>query len=42
MMFKLAQSGSKHGRKLNAPTLSLFLLEGKVFTDGVLEISHAA
>ncbi|MFN7805128.1 MAG: IS256 family transposase, partial [Planctomycetaceae bacterium] len=42
MMFKLAQSASKHWRKLNAPTLILSLLEGKVFTDGVLQLTHAA
>jgi hypothetical protein len=41
-MFKLAQSASKHWRKLNAPTLILSLLEGKVFTDGVLQLTHAA
>jgi len=42
MMFKLAQSASRHWRKLNAPTLILSLLEGKVFTDGVLQLTHAA
>ncbi len=42
MMFTLAQSASRHWRKLNDPTLILSLLEGKVFTDGVLQRTHAA
>jgi len=42
MMFKLAQSTSRHWRKLNAAILILSLLEGKVFTDGVLQLTHAA
>ena len=41
MMFKLAESVSKHWRKLNAPTLILSLLERKAFTDGVLQLTHA-
>ena len=41
-MFKFAQSASKHWRKLNAPNLNLCLLEEKVFTDGVLQLTHAA
>jgi hypothetical protein len=42
MMSHLAQSAPKQWRKLNAPTLILSLLEGKVFTDGVLQHTHAA
>jgi hypothetical protein len=42
MMFKLAQSAAKHWRKLNSPELILSLLEGKVFTGGVLQLTHAA
>jgi hypothetical protein len=42
MMFNLAQSAAKHWRKLNSPELILSLLEGKVFTDGVLQLTHAA
>jgi hypothetical protein len=42
MMFKLAQSAAKHWRKLNSPELILSLVEGKVFTDGFLQLTHAA
>ena len=42
MMFKLAQSAAKHWRKLNSPELILSLVEGKVFSDGVLQLTHAA
>jgi putative transposase len=40
MMFKLAQSAEKHWRRLNGHHQIVLLLEGKVFTDGVLQ--HAA
>jgi hypothetical protein len=42
MMFKLAQPASKHWRKLNALTLILSILEGKVFTDRVLQLNQVA
>jgi len=42
MMFKLAQSSAKHWRKLNSPELILSLVEGKVLTDGVVQLTHAA
>ena len=42
MMFKLALAASRQCRKLNAPPLILSLLGGKVFTDGVLQLTHAA
>ncbi|MFN9371254.1 MAG: hypothetical protein ACK6D3_05150 [Planctomycetaceae bacterium] len=42
MKSKLAQSASRHWRNLNAATLILSPLEGKVFTDGVLQLTHAA
>jgi hypothetical protein len=42
MMFKLAQSAAKHWRNLIFPDLILSILEGKVFTDGVLQLTYAA
>jgi hypothetical protein len=42
MMFKLAQSLAKHWRKLNSPELTHSVLEEKGFTDGVLQLTHAA
>ncbi len=42
MMFKLAQFPAKHWRDLNSPELILSLVEGKVFTDGALQLTHAA
>jgi transposase-like protein len=40
MMFKLAQSAEKHWRRLNGHDQIILLLEGRVFTDGILQ--HAA
>jgi putative transposase len=40
MMFKLAQAAEKHWRRLNGHQQIGLLLEGKIFTDGVLQ--HAA
>jgi hypothetical protein len=37
MMFKLAQSAAKRWRRLNAHEQIILLLEGRVFTDGVLQ-----
>jgi hypothetical protein len=40
-MFKLAESASRHWRKLHAFNLIHSLLEGKVFTHGILQLIHA-
>jgi putative transposase len=40
MMFKLAQAAEKHWRRLNGHQQIVLLLEGRIFTDGVLQ--HAA
>lgn len=40
MMFKLAQAAEKHWRRLNGHQQILLLLQGKIFTDGILQ--HAA
>lgn len=40
MMFKLAQAAEKHWRRLNGHQQIVLLIEGKIFTDGVLQ--HAA
>ena len=40
MMFKLAQSAEKHWRRLNGHEQIVLLLQGKTFTDGILQ--HAA
>lgn len=40
MMFKLAQAAEKHWRRLNGHHQIVLLLEGRIFTDGVLQ--HAA
>jgi putative transposase len=37
MMFKLAQSASRRWRRLNGHHQIILVLEGKVFTDGVLQ-----
>jgi putative transposase len=37
MMFKLAQSASKRWRRLNAHHQIVLVLEGRIFTDGVLQ-----
>jgi hypothetical protein len=37
MMFKLAQSASRRWRRLNGHHQIVLVLEGKVFTDGVLQ-----
>ncbi len=37
MMFKLAQAAQKRWRRLNKHELIIHLIEGKVFTDGVLQ-----
>lgn len=37
MMFKLAQSAEKHWRRLNGHQQIVLLLEGRVFTDGILQ-----
>jgi putative transposase len=42
MMFKLAQSAARHWHKLNSPERIRSLLEGKGFTDGILQLTHAA
>jgi hypothetical protein len=42
MMFKLGHSAAKHWCKLKSPELILSLVEGKVFTDGILQLTHAA
>jgi len=39
MMFKLAQSASRRWRRLNGHHQIVLVLEGKVFTDGVLQIA---
>ena len=36
-MFKLAQAAQKRWRRLNKHELIIHLIEGKVFTDGVLQ-----
>ncbi len=40
MMFKLAQSAEKHWRRLNGHEQIVLLIQGKIFTDGILQ--HAA
>ena len=40
MMFKLAQAAEKRWRRLNKPELIIHVVEGRTFTDGVLQ--HAA
>lgn len=40
MLFKLAQAAEKHWRRLNGHQQIVLLLEGKIFTDGILQ--HAA
>src|SRR5262249_56195604 len=37
MMFKLAQAAQKRWRRLNKHELIIHLIEGKIFTDGVLQ-----
>lgn len=37
MMFKLAQSAQKRWRRLNKHELIIHLIEGKIFTDGILQ-----
>jgi len=37
MMFKLAQSASRRWRRLNAHHQIVLVLEGRIFTDGVLQ-----
>jgi hypothetical protein len=37
MMFKLAQSASKRWRRLNAHHQIVLVLEGRIFTNGVLQ-----
>lgn len=37
MMFKLAQAAQKRWRRLNRHELIILLIEGKIFTDGVLQ-----
>jgi hypothetical protein len=40
MMFKLAQAAEKHWRRLNGHEQIILILEGRIFTDGILQ--HAA
>jgi hypothetical protein len=42
MMFKLAQSAARQCGKVNSPERIRSLLEGKVFTDGVHQLTHTA
>jgi hypothetical protein len=42
VIFKLPHSATIYWRKLSTRALNLSLFEGKVFTDGVLELTHAA
>jgi hypothetical protein len=37
MMFKLAESASRRWRKLNGHQQIILVLEGRIFTDGVLQ-----
>jgi hypothetical protein len=41
MMFKLAQAAQKKWRRLNGRELLTLLIQGRVFTDGILQVIAA-
>lgn len=41
MMFKLAQAAQKKWRRLNGAEMLTFLIQGRVFTDGILQVIAA-